>query len=162
MYSLSLAFLRRSYWKQREDLPWTWNLYQKPTSDRLRKTECWNSCRSFTQYLPLLYVIPLASPTCTTLQIFHLIIIKITLFKLLKMYQFVKNKLVLIHEQINIIFLNYLKMIITGFSAVLLNAWKLLLGETKSIVLRTSNIDCCQFLTSASLLSGLFDTDSKG
>ena len=32
-------------------------------------------------------------------------IIVITLFKLLKMYQFVKNKLVLIHEQINIIFL---------------------------------------------------------
>ena len=29
----------------------------------------------------------------------------IALFKLLKMYQFVKNKLVLIHEQINIIFL---------------------------------------------------------
>ena len=40
-------------------------------------------------------------------------VIIITLFKLLKMYQFVKNKLVLIHEQINIIFLNYIKMLIT-------------------------------------------------
>ena len=43
-----------------------------------------------------------------------IIIIIITLFKLLKMYQFVKNKLVLIHEQRNIIFLNYIKMIMTG------------------------------------------------
>ena len=48
------------------------------------------------------------------MEIIIIIIIITTLFKLLKMYQFVKNKLVLIHEQINIIFLNYIKMIIKG------------------------------------------------
>ena len=41
-----------------------------------------------------------------------IVIIIITLFKLLKMYQCVKNKLVLIDKEINIIYLNYIKMII--------------------------------------------------
>ena len=35
-------------------------------------------------------------------------------FKLLKMYQFVQNKLVLIHEQININITEHIKMIIKG------------------------------------------------